>query len=393
MADRSGAVQQANRWGPSSNPSVREVHQVLPSHRIGGAAVLAIRLAGEAKTRGADSHAWVPQPGPASEALTELGVRWHLYSLDGLRGGKAAHALALASIGRRLLRSRRALVHVHNPLVYGMMSPMLRMLGTRSLVTFHIDPSAWEIQWSLRHSPGAIITCSQSIASQIRSVTEEAGRALRVVAIQNAIDLERHAPGDRFLARRQVGAPTDRPLALMLANLAEHKGQITALRAIKHLKDQGLEVHCWLAGEERGDDRRFTQQLHALVGELGLGDRVRFLGFRSDGPELLRAADFFLLPSEHEGLPLSILEAQSAGAVVLASPLPGIREVVEDGVTGFLADPQDPHAYAQRMKTLLEQADVRGRVVAAAHARVTAQHNWPLYAERTWEVYGEVVGW
>jgi glycosyltransferase involved in cell wall biosynthesis len=272
-----------------------------------------------------------------------------------------------------------------------MLSPMLRVLPVKRVVQFQIDPSTGEILWSLRHPPNAVITCSEHIAMEVRTVLQDAGRDIPpVIAIKNAVDLDRYSPGDKLSARRRVGAAPDRPLALMLANLAEHKGQITALRAIKHLKDEGVEVDCWLAGEERSVDRQFTDQLRELVAEFRLGGQARFLGFREDGPELLRAADFFLLPSTHEGLPLSIVEAQSVGAVVLASPLPGIREVVEDGVTGFLADPANAHAYAATMRTLLEKPDLHRKVTATARRRVTTEHNWPLYAERTWRVYADV---
>jgi glycosyltransferase involved in cell wall biosynthesis len=271
-----------------------------------------------------------------------------------------------------------------------MLSPLLSTMGIKAIVTFHIDPSTWEIQWSLRHPPRAVITCSEHIAAQVRAVSRERGRTIPVVAIQNAIDLDRYTPGDRLLAKKHVAAAPDRPLAVMLANLAEHKGQLTSLRAIKQLKDEGLEVDCWFAGEERGEERPFTSRLQRLAAELGLVHQVRFLGFRTDGPDLLRAADFFLLPSTHEGLPLSVLEAQAAGAIVLASPLPGIREVVANEETGFLADPDDPGEYARRMKTLMERPDLRMRIATAARARVAATHNWALYVERTWQVYAAV---
>jgi glycosyltransferase involved in cell wall biosynthesis len=150
-------------------------------------------------------------------------------------------------------------------------------------------------------------------------------------------------------------------------------------------------VDCWLAGEERGSGGAFTRQLHQLVEELEIGSQVRFLGFREDGPELLRAADFFLLPSTHEGLPLSIVEAQAVGAVVVASPLPGIREVVEEGVTGFLVDPANPRGYADRIKTLLAKRDLREEVTRNARAHVARAHTWRHYTERVWQLYADVV--
>ena len=103
------------------------------------------------------------------------------------------------------------------------------------------------------------------------------------------------------------------PLILMAANLAPHKGQETALHAAAILKQRGFHTQFWFAGVERGGNLDYTKRLRRLVGELGISDQVRFLGQREDIPESLRAADFFVLPSTAEGLPLSILEAQASG--------------------------------------------------------------------------------
>jgi glycosyltransferase involved in cell wall biosynthesis len=177
---------------------------------------------------------------------------------------------------------------------------------------------------------------------------------------------------------------------LMLANLAPHKGQATALGALKALRDRGIAIDCWFAGEERDAGRSWTRHLEARADELGVAPHVRFLGFRTDGPDLLKAADFFLLPSTHEGLPLSILEAQASGTVVLASPIPGIQEVIEHGVTGFLIDPQDTDGYAARMQQLIEQPESYARTAAAAAARVRENHSWSGYIARAWDLYTEL---
>jgi glycosyltransferase involved in cell wall biosynthesis len=119
---------------------------------------------------------------------------------------------------------------------------------------------------------------------------------------------------------------------------------------------------------------------------------VTFLGFRRDGPALLQAADVFLLPSTHEGLPLSVLEAQATGTVVVGSPIPGIREVIEDNVTGFLIDPANHDGYALAIGTLLGDAALYRRIADAALQRVHREHSWDVYVERTWQVYEHVNG-
>lgn len=366
------------------------MHQILVSPLVGGAGVLAIGLAAAARARGSESRAWVPEPGPASQALDRAGVAWHTYSLERLKRGGLSQLVALAAIGRRLIGAGHPIVHVHNPTVYGLMSPLLGTMGARSIVQFHIDPTEEEVLWALRRPPLAVGTCSRHIAALVRDVNARAGRDIPVFPIQNAIDLDRYTPGDRAAAKRRVGARPDRPLLVMLANLAEHKGQATAVHAVRLLKDRGLTVDCWLAGEERASERRFTAALQRLVRDLGVEDQVTFLGFRQDGPALLQAAEFFLLPSTHEGLPLSILEAQASGTVVLGSPIPGIREVVADGVTGFLVDPSDYAGYAARIHALITDPILYRRVAESALDHVRREHSWDVYVERVWQMYQHV---
>ena len=374
----------------SDRAEVEAIHQVLVSPRVGGAAILAIGLAAAARARGAQSCAWVPGIGPASDALDRAAVPWRTYSLEWLKRGGLSQIGALSAFGARLLAARHPIVHVHGPLVYGLLSPALSAIGARAIVQFHIDPTEDEILWALRRPPAAVGTCSRHIAELIRSVNDRAGRRIPVIPMPNAIDLDRYPRTNRAEAKERVGAPSDRPLMLMLANLAEHKGQLTAVRAVRALADRNVAVECWLAGEERTGTQAFTATLHALVRDLGVADRVKFLGFRDDGPALFQASDFFLLPSTHEGLPLSVLEAQASGALVLGSPVPGIQEVVSDGVTGFLIDPADHGGYAARIEALLGDADLYRRVTASALEYVRREHSWNVYVERAWRMYHDV---
>jgi glycosyltransferase involved in cell wall biosynthesis len=187
-----------------------------------------------------------------------------------------------------------------------------------------------------------------------------------------------------------VGAPLDTPLILMLANLAPHKGQETAIRAVAELKRRNIEVVCWLAGEVRGADG-YLGRLRELIRTLGVEDRVELLGFRRDAAELLQAADFFLLPSTQEGLPLCVLEAQASGVPVLASATAGIPEIIRDGETGFLIPPSEPGAYAACLARLLENHDLRRQIAAQALAVATHEYNWRRFTNRVWELYRELL--
>jgi glycosyltransferase involved in cell wall biosynthesis len=217
------------------------------------------------------------------------------------------------------------------------------------------------------------------------------GTSARIVPVPNAVDMDQFRPGDRAAAKRQLGASPHRPLLLMLANLAPHKGQETAIRAAAQLARHGRAVDLWLAGVERGGGQVYQTKLENMATQLDVADRMRFLGFRSDGPALLRAADFLLLPSTHEGLPLSILEAQASKVPVLAAPTAGVPDVVEDGKTGFLIDAADAAGYADRIADLLDSPELYGTVTDAAYRHVGTEHTWDAYTRRIWTLYEETL--
>jgi glycosyltransferase involved in cell wall biosynthesis len=177
----------------------------------------------------------------------------------------------------------------------------------------------------------------------------------------------------------------------MLANLAPHKGQETAIRAVAALKQQGVVVHCWLAGIERGDKGVFTARLQALIRESGVGDQVRLLGQRSDAPDLLRAADLLLLPSTCEGLPLAVLEAQATKVPVLAAPTAGIPEVIKDGQTGFLIAAEDAPTYARRIAQLIANPDLYQSIAERAYAQACQEYTWKAFCTRMVNLYDEVL--
>jgi glycosyltransferase involved in cell wall biosynthesis len=159
-------------------------------------------------------------------------------------------------------------------------------------------------------------------------------------------------------------------VVLLLANLAPHKGQATAIRALHALKQRGSAVECWLAGEDRSGKLGYEDQLRRLIADLDVADAVRFLGFRSDAPDLLRAADVLVLPSTHEGLPLSVLEAQAnalAGDRIADTRNPRSNRGGRNRTSSWR---QNDHAtYADRIQMLMEQPQRRHQLGAAGAAR------------------------
>jgi glycosyltransferase involved in cell wall biosynthesis len=310
--------------------------QVLDTAELGGGNLYALALARHLTAKGTAAPVWCGGEGPVIAEAERLGLTVHRFDQPRLHRGGASALLHLASVGWRMRRIG-GLVHVHSHLVYGFLRPALRFAKVRTVAHVHIESPADAYRWAFKRPPHAIVTCATFLAKKVEDALPQAARKqTQIVAVPNAIDVVKFHPGDRGAAKSAVQAPTDRPLILMAANLAPHKGQRTAVASLKALRDNGTDAELWLAGVERGGAQAFTTELRQLVKELALGDRVQFLGQRKDMPELMRAADAVILPSTNEGLPLTLLEAQASGTPVLAAPTAGIPEIVRDGETGFL---------------------------------------------------------
>ena len=140
-----------------------------------------------------------------------------------------------------------------------------------------------------------------------------------------------------------------------------------------------------------GDGPEFGRT-QALVDELGIADRVRFVGVVDEVASLLAGADLLLLPSETESFGLVALEAMASGVPVVASRVGGLPEVVEHGVSGFLAPVGDVKAMADHALAILSDCATQKRFGRAARERAVRLFDWhavvPLYEE----IYQRVVG-
>lgn len=361
-------------------------HHFLVSTQLGGATKVGLVLTRWLREEGRDVCVWTPGKGPAAEAAADLGLPRRSYPLQRMQRGPLGRMRGTPRLLAGLY-GHWGLAHVHSPAAYRAIGPALRLAGMRTVAHVHIAPGAGEIAWAFRHPPDLVITCARFLVPAVRA---DLGDRVPVVAVPNAVDTGRFAPGNRRQAKQELGAPRDRPLLLMLANLAPHKGQETAIRTVAILRRRGMEVECWLAGVERDGSGRYWHHLQELADKQGIAGQVRLLGPRTDTPLLLRAADFLLLPSTHEGLPLTVLEAQASGVPVLAAPTHGIPEVVQDGETGFLIPATDAAGYADRIETLWSNPELSRRVADSALAHVGREHSSATYCRRVAQLYEEV---
>lgn len=170
------------------------------------------------------------------------------------------------------------------------------------------------------------------------------------------INTERLTPSvEQNDIRNELGLPKDTFLLLSVGELNENKNQKTILRAMAVLNDP--DIHYLLCG--KGDQ---LKSLQAQTAELGINERVHFLGYRNDVVDICSQSDVFVMPSHREGLPVASLEAMYCGLPLVTSCIRGLVDVLEDGVSGYLCDPDDDAAFAKGIAGLKADPALRARM-------------------------------
>lgn len=224
--------------------------------------------------------------------------------------------------------------------------------------------------------------------------------AERIRVIPCGVDLRRFQPAEQAAARAQVGLEAGELVLLCVGRMEPLKGMDALIRAAALLAARRPELRSRLRvalvggddeaspGEWNGEQRR----LHALRQELGVADRVSFLGARPQEqlPAFFAAADVVAVPSHYESFGMVALEALAAGAAVVASNAGGLALTIEDGRSGLLFPPDDHEALAAQIERLLDRPALAAELRAGARRRAE-EYGWPNVARRIGALYEELV--
>jgi glycosyltransferase involved in cell wall biosynthesis len=259
------------------------------------------------------------------------------------------------------------------------------MLGLRSVLCeqgYHDlqPPTRWE-RWLKRWlSRRALTTICASVEARNRLEQVYGIPRERFTVIHNAVSTA-------AMPNPQPSSLNPQPRAsarvICVARMDENKGQRYLIEAMAGLPDAEL----WLVGD--GPTRAALEQ-QAADGALRIthyASRIRFLGQRTDVPQLLAQSDIFCLPSLTESLPFSVLEAMAAGLPVVATRVGGVPEAVADGETGFLVEPRDAEGLREKLRLLLNDAELRRRMGEAGRARVEREFSVEAMLEKTTQIY------
>lgn len=169
---------------------------------------------------------------------------------------------------------------------------------------------------------------------------------------------------------------------LFVGTLNENKNQPMAFKGLAKYIEQGGDATLWLCGDYmHGVCDQYFANLKGLAKELGISDRIYFLGWRKDVLALIRQCDVAILTSISEGLPMCLLEAMCLKKPVIATRVGGVPELVRDGIDGFLVELGDIDALVKSIK-ILDSAEHRERMGCAGFERVKTCFSLPQSASR-----------
>lgn len=373
----------AEDWAGAAVANAAETPRVLfvnYSSRLGGAEFILL-----ATLRGFDarSSVWLFEDGPLRERLRGASVRTLMPSrpsgftsvkrdsgglrsvlplvggmvrmMAGIVGAARRHDVVYANSQKAFVLSAPAAALARRPLVWHLHD---------ILTPAHFGASQLRLLRLLVNRPARVIVPSVAAADAYMAL---GGELRRVVVVPNGVTLDADGTEgvERSVLRAQLDLPPEGFLFGVFSRLSPWKGQEVALRALA-LRP---ELRCAMAGDALFGEDEYAASLRELAAELGVADRVHFLGHRSDVPALMRAMDAVVHPSvEPEPFGRTLVEAMLCRTPVIAAASGAAPEILIDD-TGLLVSPGDPDALARALDSVQTDPARTMARVAAAEAR------------------------
>lgn len=360
-------------------PPAKICHIVLLSHLSGVQRVM-YDLCQSLDQDRYERHVICKEAGPLTVELAKHGIAFHLvpslvrpmHPLKDLR--------SFIAIFRLCRKHGFDLVHTHSSKT-GFLGRVAARLAGVPYVFHHIHGFAFHdysscfsrfIYSTLEKVAGWFSDRLIFVNDEERSITIENGWAPseKCITIYNGTDLtlfqiDEGDAGAREEVRTRLGLDSDELVILICGRLDEQKQSLILPEIAASLQEKLPHVK-WsflVAGDGELED-----ELKREIQATGMEKRIRLLGWYPKPHELMAVADIKLLPSLWEGLPLTLIEALASGLPIVASDIKGNREVVNEE-TGYLCEPKDPHAYAEKLAKLCQEASTRLQMRSAARNR------------------------
>ncbi len=293
----------------------------------------------------------------------------------------------------RYIRERRIdILHCHNTYAQLVTLAVQWLTGVKTITTFYVwGDFGWKrnvLQWvDIVTAPlldEVSAHCERTLADTVRrGIPSERVRLLTCGFDVKPVVM---TADERRLKRLELGAGPDDMVLLYVARFWPEKAHNLLLEAFREVVNRHPRSRLWLAGTGPGEPA-----MRALAERLSLHANTRFLGYRTDIPELLSLADIQVHPSDMEGVALAIGEGMAAGLPIVATAVGGLVEVLRDNESALLVQPRRRDELVNAIVRTLEDAALRSRLGAAAQRFILDDYSLAAAAARLEGAYAEML--
>jgi len=368
-----------------SKDKIKVLH-IIRSFEIGGAEKLVLKLIREQLNSGdvVPFIAALIDRGPLRKEALEIGLECHAIGLEGVK--YISPMLRFAGIIRKI---NPDIVHTHNFLAHVNTAPVAKFFRKAVVHTKHgraITSISWApfIRRWLYNLSDRIVVVSNETGITFREKTGVHEKKITVV--YNGVDTSAFERYRKDEARKRLGIPESTVVFGTLSRLDRVKDHTTVVNAFADVLSKRKDCLLMIVGD--GPER---ENIERRVQELGISKYVRMVGFTDEVHLYLSAMDLFLQPSREEGLSMTILEAMASGVPVIATPVGGTPEMIEDGVTGRLVGVADPRALSSAMVESIEEPERFLQMAKRALEKVKESFTLTAMADGYERVYREVL--
>lgn len=311
--------------------------------------------------------------GPMIDRLKALGIPVHI-----IPSNKPFDFKVWNKVKQLMTEEKIDLVHAHGTRAHSNVFRAARSLQKPLAYTihgwsFHIDQPF--LIKKIRIAGEKFLVSRSDLNISVSASNQKTGKdtiaGFESVVINNGIDQQKfNAKGQYADIRKELNIPKEAVLLLFLARFTGHKQPLVLLDAFEKALKQNPDLYLLMVGD--GDEK---QQAIEMVKKSGIGHRVIFQHFRQDVPDVLAAADIFVLPSLWEGLPIGLLEAMSMGKAIIASDVDGTTDIIEHMQNGYLIGLKEMDS--RLPAAIISMADDEAlRKKLGEKARETVKHNF-----------------
>lgn len=362
--------------GISGGGSERSLHELVPSLVDSGIEVSIAYMV----ERATDND----------DALRHDGVRFHHITERRLEGRVRALRRVIASEQPDIVHTTLFDADLAGRLA-AWRAPGCSPIVLSSIVSTSYDPvrvadpnvRAWRLRavqlvdaWTARHLTDHFHAVSGAVKSAaVRALAIDPSRVTVVERGRDPGRLGEPSPERRARVRAALGMPEHARVIVTVGRQEYQKGQVHLVAAFDLIAGTRPDTVLLLVGPPG----RQSHEVQARIEQSPYQQQIRVLGHRADVPDVLAAADLFALPSLYEGFPGAVIEAMALGLPVVASQIPALHEVVDDGGSGILVPPSDPETLAEAMGGILDDPTTSRRLGERGRqlflARLTAEQS------------------